>query len=117
MKDQAVQNTSNNLLILFRMLKVKKVLGQKMVIPAHILYHEILKQNTELMDTIKNVAKNDSQIIIEQYEPRSMQNVKKAADGILFNLGPNVQLTITQQKPLVMLSYSHVNNEFCDRIL
>jgi hypothetical protein len=96
-------------------------------ISFHEIYHEILKQNTELIDTIKNLAKNDSQIIIEQYVPRSMQNVKKAADGILFNLGletysivaPIGQLTATttQQKPLVMLSYSHANNEFCDRIL
>ena len=55
-------------------------------ISFHEEYHEILKQNTELIDTIKNVAKNDSQLIIDQYVPRSMQSVKKAADGILFNL-------------------------------
>jgi hypothetical protein len=94
-------------------------------ISFHEIYHEILKQNTELIDTIKNVAKNDSQIIIEQYVPRSMQSVKKAADGILFNLhletysigAPIVQSTTTQQKPLIMLSYAHANNEFCDKIL
>jgi hypothetical protein len=94
-------------------------------ISFHEECHEILKQNTELIDTIKDVAKNDSQIIIEQYVPRSMQSVKKAADGILFNLGlelPVLALSIAnsvvvQQKPLVMLSYSHANNEFCDRIL
>jgi hypothetical protein len=94
-------------------------------ISFHEIYHEILKKNTELIDTIKNVAKHDGQIIVEQYVPRSMQNVKKAADGILFNLGleihpitaPVVQFTTTQEKPLIMLSYSHANDDFCDRIL
>jgi hypothetical protein len=28
-----------------------------------------------------------------------------------------VQSTTTQQKPLIMLSYAHANNEFCDKIL
>jgi hypothetical protein len=54
-----------------------------------------------------------------------MQSVKKAADGILFNLGletptlilPVIQSIVIQQKPLVMVSYSHANNDFCDRIL
>jgi hypothetical protein len=54
-----------------------------------------------------------------------MQSVKKAADGILFNLGletppimaPIFQRITTQQKPLIMISYSHANNDFCDRIL
>lgn len=94
-------------------------------ISFHEIYHLVLKQNTELLDIIKNVAKNDCQIIIEQYVPRSMQSVKKAADGILFNLGfetyPSVaavvQVTKIQQKPLIMVSYSHANNEFCDVIL
>jgi hypothetical protein len=35
--DQVVENTSNDPLILFRRLKAKNILGQKMVIPAHIL--------------------------------------------------------------------------------
>jgi hypothetical protein len=94
-------------------------------ISFHDVYHDILKQNTELIETIKNVAQNSNQIIIEQYVPRSMQSVKKAADGILFNLGletppimaPIFQRITTQQKPLIMISYSHANNDFCDRIL
>ncbi|CAF3560087.1 unnamed protein product [Rotaria sordida] len=54
-----------------------------------------------------------------------MQCIKKAADGILFNLGfeiPSIAIPIVhsiamQQKPMFMLSYSHINNDFCDKIL
>ncbi|CAF4119036.1 unnamed protein product [Rotaria sp. Silwood2] len=94
-------------------------------ISFHEVYHHTLKQHIELMDIIQNVAKYDCQIIIEQYVPRLMQSVKKAADGILFNLSleiPSITIPLVhpisaQQKPLVMLSYSHVNNDFCDKIL
>ncbi|CAF4397478.1 unnamed protein product, partial [Rotaria magnacalcarata] len=79
------------------------------------------------------VALYESELIIEQYVPRSMQNVKKAADGILFNLGLEISVASMalpylfteqqqqqhqqQKKPLVMLSYSHTNSSFCDKIL
>jgi hypothetical protein len=70
--------------------------------------------------------KDDTQLeIIEQYVPRSMLSIRKAIDGILFNLfpevsfevDPNVPPTSRKQKPLVMISYCHVNIEFCDQIL
>jgi hypothetical protein len=38
------------------------------------------------MNTIKNLANDDGSNVIDQYKPRAMQSVKKAADGILFNL-------------------------------
>jgi hypothetical protein len=55
-----------------------------------------------------------------------MNTIKNVAeDGILFNLGFEIPqatvsvipLTTLQQRPLVMLSYSHVDNKFCDGIL
>lgn len=110
--------TENNRLDQFTFIALFNILWS---ISFHNVYHDILEQNIELISTIKNVAqKNSNQIIVEQYVPRSMQNVKKAADGILFNLGleiPICQKMITQEKPLIMISYSHANNDFCDRIL
>ncbi|CAF0875721.1 unnamed protein product [Rotaria sordida] len=94
-------------------------------ISFHELYHSIFKKHIELLNIIQNIAKYDCQIIIEQCIPRSMQSVKKAADGILFNLGieipsvtiPNVYSIAVQQKPMVILRYYHINNDFCDKIL
>ncbi|CAF2056236.1 unnamed protein product [Rotaria magnacalcarata] len=102
-------------------------------ISFHEVYHELLTQHTELMNIMQNVALYESELIIEQYVPRSMQNVKKAADGILFNLGLEISVASMalpylfteqqqqqhqqQKKPLVMLSYSHTNSSFCDKIL
>ncbi|CAF3439351.1 unnamed protein product [Rotaria socialis] len=100
-------------------------------ISFHEVYHELLTQHAEMMNIVQNVALYESELIIEQYVPRFMQNVKKAADGILFNLGLEISvasvalpcLSIEQQqqhqqkKPLVMLSYSHANSNFCDKIL
>lgn len=91
----------------------------------HEIYHEELKEHEGLISIIRNIAISDSQLIIEQYVPRSMQSVKKAADGILFNLRLETSvvptsfplLTIAQQKPLVMISYSHANSDFCNKIL
>jgi len=61
-------------------------------------YQEELKENTDLMNTIKNLANDDGSRVIDQYKPRAMQSVKKAADGILFNL--NAQIPSTAAKTL-----------------
>jgi hypothetical protein len=63
-------------------------------------YKEELKENTELMNTIKNLANDDGSQVIDQYKPRAMQSVKKAADGILFNLSAQIPSSII--KPLEM---------------
>ena len=156
-------------------------------ISFHERYHSILKQNTKLIDIIKRLAQATDLHLVEQYVPRTMLNIKKATDGILFNLnledptmvapqaeildaltdvnscineaappkrrskpsrplvpskpsrtedvspgpmGPAAPPPIaipmitpaplpqpTSGKPLVMISYCHANNEFCDKIL
>ena len=90
-------------------------------ISFHETYHATLKQNIELINLIKSLAQDHELLMIEQYVPRSMLSIKKATDGILFNLGQELP-TITipsekKQKPLVMVSYCHANDAFCDRIL
>ena len=150
-------------------------------ISFHDAYHSILKEKTELIDTIRLVAQDHNLTIVEQYVPRTMLNIKKAADGILFNLDleqssevahylpplplipssieprkpptissslpsvaaaavvplpppppppppPPSQIAVPSapfsfaslpivEKPLVMISYCHANNAFCDKIL
>lgn len=96
-------------------------------ISFHEQYQAMLRQNTQLIQTIEKIARNNDTIVTEQYVPRSMQSIKKSADGILFNLTielPSVIPTsaaasepIKKQKPLVMISYCHANNAFCDQIL
>lgn len=47
---------------------------------------EALRENTPLIDTIKRLAMDERSHICDQYKPRAMQSIKKAADGILYNL-------------------------------
>lgn len=49
-------------------------------------YQDELKENKELINTIRRLANDGDSQMIDQYKPRSMQSIKKATDGILFNL-------------------------------
>ena len=94
-------------------------------ISFHETYHAALKDKIELINLIRRLAYDRSLTMVEQYVPRSMLSIKKAADGILFNLGlelfsiptSSTMVLVKTQKPLVMVSYCHANNAFCDQIL
>lgn len=94
-------------------------------ISFHERYHAALKEKIELINLIRRLAYDRSLTMVEQYVPRSMLSIKKAADGILFNLGlellsiptSSAMVLVKTRKPLVMVSYCHANNAFCDQIL
>ncbi|UJR23373.1 hypothetical protein I4U23_026382 [Adineta vaga] len=98
-------------------------------ISFHDRYKTKLKQNDKLLKTLRNLDTDKSAKTIDQYVPRSMESINKAASGILYNLNdildekksidPGVQLVANtnNEKPMIMISYAHDNDSFCDKIL
>ncbi|CAF4259634.1 unnamed protein product [Rotaria sp. Silwood2] len=100
-------------------------------------YAQELAKDEKLIEIIQKFAENDKdQDIIEQYKTRSMESIKQATNGILHNVNrnyrndvkPNQQETVlnasvvnpvecVNNKPSIMISYSHDNNTFCSKIL
>ncbi|CAF4890588.1 unnamed protein product [Rotaria sp. Silwood1] len=101
-------------------------------------YAQELVKDERFIETIQKFAENDKdQEMIEQYKPRSMESIKQATNDILHNLNrnsrddvkPNQQETSVNalvanpavesvnNKPSIMISYSHDNNTFCTQIL
>ncbi|CAF4090625.1 unnamed protein product [Rotaria sordida] len=100
-------------------------------------YASELLQDQELIVTIQKFVENDqAEEILEQYKPRSMEGIKEAAHGILHNLNQDKKNEIVfdkenisldalvlnpvggiQKKPSIMISYSHGDNIFCNKIL
>jgi len=92
-------------------------------------YEIILQKNQDFLKAIRNLASNDSERFVDHYASRSMESVIKAANGILDNLyeirdsktnditdQPLVSDT-SDEKPMIMISYAHANDSFCDKIL
>ncbi len=92
-------------------------------------YKTKLQQNEDLLEATKSFAINNSKTVVDQYIPHSMESMAKAANGILFNLNqmPNIKKPVvpgahlicntSSEKAMVMISYAHDNNPFCDKIL
>ncbi|CAF1319567.1 unnamed protein product [Rotaria sp. Silwood1] len=100
-------------------------------------YASELTQDEQLMSIIKKFANDDQgKEVLEDYKPRSMEGVKEAVHGILHNLNRDFKTdmilekkktyrdarisdstTKIQQKPSIMVSYSHENNDFCTHVL
>ncbi|CAF3800289.1 unnamed protein product, partial [Rotaria sp. Silwood1] len=101
------------------------------------IYASELIQDQELIITIQKFVENDQEEeILEQYKPRSMEGVKEAAHGILHNLNRDNKNEIIvdkknesldalisnsivgiQMKPSIMISYSHGDDVFCNKVL
>ncbi|CAF3303428.1 unnamed protein product [Rotaria sp. Silwood2] len=101
------------------------------------IYASELIQDQELIVTIQKLVENDQgEEILEQYKPRSMEGVKEAAHGILHNLNrdnknemivdkksTSIDALVSnpieeiQRKPSIMISYSHGDNIFCNKVL
>ncbi|CAF3723269.1 unnamed protein product [Rotaria sp. Silwood1] len=58
-------------------------------ISFHDEYIDELKSNAKFLITIKSLANDDGEAWVEQYVPKHMSSVKKAAAGILWNLDEN----------------------------
>ena len=70
-------------------------------------YQEELKRNIELIDTIKRLKMNDRSQVFDQYKPRAMQSIKKAADGILYNL--HIETNFSDRKSPKTTVISHTS--------
>jgi hypothetical protein len=58
-------------------------------ISFHDQYVEELKSNSKFLMTVKSLANDDGEALVEQYVPKHMSSVSKAANGILWNLDEN----------------------------
>ncbi|CAF2114923.1 unnamed protein product [Rotaria magnacalcarata] len=104
-------------------------------ISFHTEYIEELKSNSKFLITVKSLANDDGEDWVDQYVPKNMASIPKAANGILWNLDENnparAARTVTvpsESKPLekdinmpdrmrVMISYAHADSEFCHRLV
>ncbi|CAF4364153.1 unnamed protein product [Rotaria sp. Silwood2] len=92
-------------------------------------YETILQKNQNFLKAIRNLASNYNENVVDHYAPRSMESVKKAANGILDNLyeirdsktndiaDQQLASDTGDEKPMIMISYAHANDQFCDKIL
>ncbi|CAF1650613.1 unnamed protein product [Adineta ricciae] len=92
-------------------------------------YKTKLKQNEKLLEIIKTISLGNDEKTTHQYVSRSMESSRNASNGILHNLNvtsekeenriPNLPIAsdTNKSKAMVMISYAHDNNEFCDKIL
>ncbi|CAF1186541.1 unnamed protein product [Adineta steineri] len=94
---------------------------------------ELIINNKEALLIIESLAENNNnKEIINQYKPRSIESIHVAARGIIHNIQKyseshtvlnHIQNEITNKqsiksvKPSVMISYSHDNKIFCDKLV
>ncbi|CAF0916010.1 unnamed protein product [Didymodactylos carnosus] len=107
-------------------------------ISFHDEYVDELKSNSKFMLTLKSLINDDGEALVDQYVPQHMSSVKKAGNGILWNLDENNpartgQSTTTpagnlpacepqvtsgkNNRSLVMVSYSHADTKFCQQLV
>ncbi|CAF1166748.1 unnamed protein product [Didymodactylos carnosus] len=94
-------------------------------ISLHEQYKLKLKEHPKLVQTIKSLGQDENvdSSLVQQYVPKHMSNVKQAADGILCNLGLADKVLLEEtlvesnDKPSLMISYSHHNKDFCQKLL
>ncbi len=92
-------------------------------------YKQKLKNSkTQFKELIQNLAKEtDEKIAPNQYVPQYIENIRKAATGLLVNIDELFQPITEQaantssgidnnQKPMIMISYSHEDTEFCQQL-
>ncbi len=92
-------------------------------------YKQKLKNSKkQFKELIQYLAKETNEkIASNQYVPQYIENIQKAAIGLLVNIDELVHLeteqiddTLTEidnnEKPMIMISYSHQNTEFCKQL-
>ncbi|CAF3556461.1 unnamed protein product [Rotaria socialis] len=91
-------------------------------ISFHESYHENLKSNVNLMQTLSNIATSSSLYTSRHFRaiPRDVSSLKQAAEGILWNLRRS-HLTVPkeklEEKSHIMISYSHCDSTFCRELV
>ncbi|CAF0998543.1 unnamed protein product [Didymodactylos carnosus] len=92
-------------------------------ISFHDQYKEKLKEKTEILKLIDRLSSGDFAIqqLDAASEPRHLSSIRKACEGILWNLEEKVVTPITptlmRQRPMAMISYSHVDTPFCKELV
>ncbi|CAF1322931.1 unnamed protein product, partial [Rotaria sordida] len=98
-------------------------------ISFHDEYTQTLQNNQTFLKTVEDISKNYSEDATDHYAPRSMESFNKAANSILDNLDEtldnkqpdiidrSVPAKIENKKPMIMISYSHDDKNFCYEIL
>lgn len=92
-------------------------------ISFHSCYHEKFQTNSKLMTIITNIETTSplSTVANMKLIPRDMCSLKKAAEGILWNLKPssvsNEKPQQQERQPLAMISYSHSDSKFCRELV
>ena len=86
-------------------------------------YQQQLKNaGTKFKEIIIRLTKTiDANVSPNQYVPKYIEDIQKAAAGLLFNIDELTSSAIesvseNSQKPMVMISYSHQNVEFCKQL-
>jgi hypothetical protein len=92
-------------------------------------YKQQLKNaSKKFKELILNLTKETNEKIpSNQYVPDYIENIKKAAEGLLFNIdelidpitekvGGASTVLENNQKPMIMISYSHQNIDFCKQL-
>ncbi len=92
-------------------------------------YKQKLKEGTtDFKQLIQDYAIGTKEkIASNQYITKYVENIQKAAEGLLFNIDELIHpltvqidqpLTVEdkKQKPIIMISYSHENTEFCKQL-
>jgi hypothetical protein len=98
-------------------------------ISFHQCYHDKFQTNSLLMHTLSNLATSASLYTGTQTKsiPRDLCSLKKAAEGVLWNLKSSSSLSRSvskisnekteEQQPLAMISYSHSDSVFCRELV
>ncbi|CAF0805995.1 unnamed protein product [Rotaria sordida] len=100
-------------------------------------YKQELQENEEFKILIEKIATDKVITNSAQYVPKYIENIQKAADGILCNISDNNQVNIpsvtederckslvsalipsmlTNNKPSIMISYAHNDNNICTQL-
>ena len=90
-------------------------------------YKQELQENQEFKILIEKIATDEGITnSTTQYIPRYIENIHKAADGILCNINDNIKTNILNttvvpsmliyKKPSIMISYAHRDNDVCTEL-
>jgi hypothetical protein len=86
------------------------------------------KANKQFKELIQHLTEETNEKIPPtQYVPKYIENIQKAATGLLFNIDELVNPVTKQiagtstvidnnQKPMIMISYSHDDTDFCKQL-
>ncbi|CAF0869817.1 unnamed protein product [Didymodactylos carnosus] len=83
-------------------------------------YKTELKENERFVNLVKSTADKEDTLVENDFQ-KHLSSIKKAADGILFNLSlenitKTVKSNVTANTTFFMISYSHADTAFCKQL-